>query len=199
MDGIPQDTIRVRNISVLASFTDGAQWPSSPPKPKLQPIQVTLSINHSIASTALMDDLDHSINYSTVCKTAIAVAQSRDFSCSEDCVNNIIDACFQEHGEIHTMSVTLTRPKALLQPASVLFSSTRRRGITESIEELAIHGLECYPIVGVNECEREQTQLVRFDISMQRRTNGYDAELVFPFRELALKLVNVCAAHLDCR
>lgn len=65
------------------------------------------------------------------------------------------------------------------------------RGIAESREELFIHSLESYLIVGINACEREQAQLVRFDISMQRRTNGYNANTSFPFRELALTVTNV--------
>ena len=150
-----------------------------------------MAINHSIASAALTDELEYSINYSTVCKTAIAAVNSRDFASTEDCVHHIIDSCFRDHQDVHSLTVTLTRPKALLQPASVQLSSSRKRGITGSLEQLSIHSLETYPIVGINACEREQTQLVRFDVSMQRSTNGYDSGTPFPFRDLALRLVKV--------
>ena len=89
------------------------------------------------------------------------------------------------------MTATLWRPKALLQPASIRMTSSRRRGSSSTTEELAILKLETQPIVGVNACEREQVQLVRFDISMQRTTQGHDSITQFPFREVALNVVNV--------
>lgn len=104
----------------------------------------------------------------------------------------MLNACFENHAEVQSLTVSLTRPKALLQPASIELSSSRSRGATESLELLFIYNLATFPIVGINACEREQTQLVRFDISMQRSTHGYSADAVFPFRELALNLVNVC-------
>lgn len=105
------DTIRVRSISVLASFTDGAQWPSDGLKAKLQPIELTVAISHSVASAALTDDLDHSINYSTICKTAIAAAQSRNFASSEDCIEHVISACFGGHKEVQALTVTCGGPR----------------------------------------------------------------------------------------
>ncbi|GJE93377.1 Dihydropteroate synthase [Phanerochaete sordida] len=188
------DTIRVKNISLLASFTDGAQWPSDPPKAKLQPIELTVAIAHSIAAAALTDDLDHSINYSTVCKTAIAAGQSRAFASSEDCVNHVIAACFDSHKEVQTLTVTLRRPKALLQPAFTELTCSRRRGSSSSTEELAIRNLEAQPIVGINDCEREQAQLVRFDVQVQRTSQNFHSETPFPFRDVALNVINAVNA-----
>ena len=61
-----EDQIRVKNLQLTAAFTDGAQWPvSAPNKAKLQPIEVTVSLAHSISVAAAGDDLQHSINYSS--------------------------------------------------------------------------------------------------------------------------------------
>ncbi|KIP10823.1 hypothetical protein PHLGIDRAFT_84523, partial [Phlebiopsis gigantea 11061_1 CR5-6] len=68
-------------------------------------------------------------------------------------------------------------------------SSSRKRGSTESEEVLSICRLEAYPIVGVNACEREQTQLVRFDISMRRTTNVDASTPLFPFRDISQELL----------
>lgn len=189
------DTIRVNNISILAAFTDGAQWPGDPSKPKLQPITLTLSINHSIASTAHTDNLDLSINYSTVCKTAIDVATSRAFRSCEDIVDQIFTTIFERHAQVKALKISLSRPKALQQPAYAEFSSFSSRGQPGAAEVLSLRQLECHPIVGVNLCEREQTQAVRFDLSMRRSTRTPHQAPPFPFRALSRKVVDVRLGH----
>ncbi len=112
-----QDVIRVRNLLLTISFTDGAQWPTSPPKSKLQPTYITLTITHSIARAALTDDLALSINYSTICATITEVSRSKSFDTSEDLAAHIVGQCFELFPEVQQFTVLVTRPKALLQPA----------------------------------------------------------------------------------
>ncbi|PSR75668.1 hypothetical protein PHLCEN_2v8959 [Hermanssonia centrifuga] len=184
-----QDVIRVRNLLLTISFTDGAQWPTSPPKSKLQPTYITLTITHSIARAALTDDLALSINYSTICATITEVSRSKSFGSSEDLADHIVGQCFELFPEVQQFTVLVTRPKALLQPAFTEYTCTRERGRESFSDILSIRGLECYPIVGINACEREQEQLVRFDVTVHRTCSNSKRGVFFPYRELSLRIL----------
>ncbi|KAI0701830.1 Dihydropteroate synthase-like protein [Cytidiella melzeri] len=178
------DVIRVKNILLTTSFTDGAQWAAST-KPKLQPAYVVLTIHHSIAEVAATDNLELTINYSTVCKTIIEAANARPFTSSEDFLHHALDKCFAEHSQVHSAELQVLRPRALLQPASTAVLASGTRGLSHSIQHYSITGLECSTIVGVNDCEREQTQLVCFDITWTLKDSALIASTPFPIRKLS--------------
>ncbi|KAF7790607.1 hypothetical protein EIP86_001563 [Pleurotus ostreatoroseus] len=181
---------RARNISLTASFTDGAQWPpSAAGKAKLQPIFVTLTASHSIAVAAANDDLNHSINYSTLCNIAIDVSKSRSFSSSEDFVDEVQKRCFFQFPGVQAFTVTLKRPKALLQPAVTEVTWSKARGTKSMLCIFAILGMEGLPIVGINPCERVQKQAVKFDICARRSTPTSEQSESFPFRGLYLNIL----------
>ena len=91
---LPEDTIRVKNLSLTASFTDGAQWqPSAPNKAKLQPISITLSISLPTSVAAASDNLAHSISYSDLAKIATEIAGSKAFTSTEELVYEIHARC----------------------------------------------------------------------------------------------------------
>lgn len=175
----------------MPSFTDGAQWAASPPRPKLQPAYVTLEIWHSVSQAAATDGLDHTINYSTVCKTVIEASTVRPFSAAEDFVQYALDKCYADHPQVHSLTLRLGRPKALLQPACSEITVSSDRGSAASIESYRISNLECFPIVGVNDCERLQTQLVRFDLSLTTHERSLQISSPFPTRQVAEKIITV--------
>ena len=194
---LPGDAIRVRKLSLNASFTDGAQWPpSAPNKPKLQPIFVTIALSHSIAAAAATDNLEHSINYSTVSNLAIDACQSRAFTSTEDLVDELHKRCAAAFPGVPRFEVTVTRPKGLLQPGSVEVTSVRSRNAANFEETLAILGMECIPIIGINDCERVQRQSVRFDVHVRRTAPTSSSGPGFAFRDLYLGILNVRIIHL---
>lgn len=184
------DIIRVKNIFLTPSFLGGAQWAASQ-KPKSQPAYVTLSIEHSIAGAAATDDLTLTINYSTVSKTIVEVAKERPFASSEDFLHHALERCFAEHAQVHVITIEIARPKALLQPASTTVVAHGIRGTPYRLQKYSITQLESSPIVGVNDCEREQAQLVRFDVSWAPKKVEFSQDRSFPIRRLAEKLTSV--------
>ncbi|KAI0342535.1 Dihydropteroate synthase [Trametopsis cervina] len=184
------DVIRVKNIFLTPSFTDGAQWATAQ-KAKPQPAYVTVSVEHSVAEAAITDNLELSINYSTVCKTIVEASKARAFQSSEDFLHYALATCFDEHQQINAMSMQLVRPKALLQPACTKVVAYCARGTSTRIEAYSISGLECYPIVGVNNVERVQEQLVRFDVTWNFKSEEPTEVPLFPIRQLSEQLTSV--------
>ena len=173
----------------MASFSDGAQWPSD--NPKLQPVSVTLGIAYDISQTAATDDLLHSIDYSAVCKTLTASCTSRTFPSLESLCDATLEAVLQRHSQVQELKLEITRSRALLHPATTSIRVSRsREQDRHTFEELLLSNLEYRTIVGINDCEREDTQLVRFDITLGRPVQR---EPYFAFRELERQVFTVGA------
>ena len=170
----------------MVSFTDGAQWESS--SAKLQPVNITLDILHDTSRAAETDDLNYSINYSSICKTIVKSCESRSFDSVESLHDHVRDQCFQEHDDIHEIRLDIQRTRGLLHPATTAIKASAKRGETSSAEELLLSNLEVRTIVGINQCEREETQLVRFDILVHRQSLRSSP---FPFRTLERRLRDV--------
>ncbi|KAI0267364.1 Dihydropteroate synthase [Gloeopeniophorella convolvens] len=81
------------------------------------------------------------------------------------------------------MKVDLVKPRALPYAEGVGIASTRSRdGARLGPDRYSIRQLSCNTIVGLNQCEREDKQLVHLDITLAKVPEpGYS----FPFREPA--------------
>ncbi|THH28638.1 hypothetical protein EUX98_g5554 [Antrodiella citrinella] len=95
------DVIRVKNLQVMAFFSDGAQWLSD--TAKLQPVQITLDIAYDVSGAAAADDLTQSINYSDVCKTLTSTATSQTFASLED----LCSTSSEEETDVKTAALAL--------------------------------------------------------------------------------------------
>lgn len=179
----------------MVSFTDGAQWPSE--KPRLQPVHLTLTIAHDITKTAETDDLSHSIDYSSICKTLVDVCSNQNYLCLESLRDHILLETFHRHPEIQDVTIQITRSRALLHPASTQLVVTKTREDVGDHEYLTIQDLECRAIVGINQCEREEGQLVAFQLTLQRSPIS---TVPFSFRSLAQQIISVspCVNHSRC-
>lgn len=175
----------------MVEFTDGAQWAELPPKPKLQPAFVNMTIEHSVALTAATDNLDYSINYATVCKTILRASTARPFVSSEDFVQYTLDQCFREHTQIRAMRLDLRRPKALMQPASTTLMVSCQRGLPVHEHLYRISRLESNLIVGINDDERIHKQMVTFDLSWEVQGGLMRAPDHFPTRKLTAVILEV--------
>lgn len=172
----------------MASFSDGAQWPSE--NAKLQPVQITLEIVYDVSRAAATDDLVHSINYSEICKTLTAIAASKTFMSLESLCDRLLAVVFEAHDQVQDITAHVVRTRALLHPATtgIRASRTREQELHTS-EHLLLSNLEYRTIIGINDCEREDTQLVKFDVSLHR-TVQRDAP--FYFRDLERQIYSVC-------
>lgn len=155
----------------------------------MQPVHITLDVMHDITRTAETDDLNYSINYSSICKTIAKSCEARTFDSLESLHDHIRDRCFQEHGDIHDIRLDIERTRGLLHPATTAIrASADRRKEVLSEEQLFISNLEIRTIIGINQCEREEIQLVRFDLISHRSARPNS---VFPFRNLERRIREV--------
>ncbi|KAH8102201.1 Dihydropteroate synthase [Cristinia sonorae] len=179
-----RDVIRIKNLLLMVSFTDGAQWPSDNPKP--QPVNITLDIVYDISRAAATDNLVFSIDYSAICKTLTAVSTSDTFRSLESLCDTVLSATFDKHDQVTELAVHVSRSRGLLHPAATEIRASRKRSQTRhAYEEISLSNLEYRTIVGINDCEREDTQLVRFDVKLQRTARR---DIPFAFRDLERRI-----------
>ncbi|THV05791.1 Dihydropteroate synthase [Dendrothele bispora CBS 962.96] len=174
------DIIRVNSLSLTPRLAGGSRWPpkdaSSQPKP--QPVLVTLSVPHDISSTARTDELQHSINYSTLASSVRDKVNAKNqlFESLEDLMASILDVLLdpvaKEAPELSgaRLKVTQVKPPLHCKHVSVEAEATRSGGspwtLTAEGIRHRIEDLECDLIVGVNPSEREEKQVVRISITI---------------------------------
>ncbi|KAI0032075.1 Dihydropteroate synthase [Vararia minispora EC-137] len=146
------DSVRVEDLQLIASVADGAQWPSAAGAPEKQPILVSLEIPHDLRGAASADDISQSVNYGTLSRI------------------------------LSSLEIAVTKPRALPYVESVgITSRLKRFGGRVGSDRFTLRGLACILIVGLNSCEREDKQDVRFDLTISRELNSASP---FPFRAL---------------
>ncbi|KAI0301294.1 Dihydropteroate synthase-like protein [Russula brevipes] len=177
------DVIRVRNLLLLAHVADGAQWPSPTSTPVRQPVRVSIDVPHDLRCAASRDDISKSINYGTLSKRVLASVDAEHpsappptFRSLEQLADHIFRACFGAFPE----------PRALPYADAVRVRSSRTRdgdGAWSTVpDRLSIERLACNLVVGLNPCEREDRQLVCFDVDI---STALEPESAFDFRRLA--------------
>jgi dihydroneopterin aldolase/2-amino-4-hydroxy-6-hydroxymethyldihydropteridine diphosphokinase/dihydropteroate synthase len=198
------DVIRVRNLLLLAHVADGAQWPSSTSAPVRQPVRVSIDVPHDLRCAASRDDISKSINYGTLSKRVLASVDASaehpsapppTFRSLEQLANHIFSVCFGAFPEIQRIALDLVKPRALPYADAVRVRSSRTRdgdgAWTTVPDRLSIERLACNLVVGLNPCEREDRQLVCFDVDI---STALEPESAFDFRRLARDIRQVRAA-----
>lgn len=191
-DSLPSDSVRVRNLLLIVPISNGAQWPpKNPSLPTKQPLRLSLTIPHNLRPAALNDDVAASINYgslsSTLLKSLEAPHLVSGFASLETVLDHVFATCFNAFDTIQEMKVSLVKPRASPYAEGFGIQSTRRRDGTRVGRDVwTIEELKCNTIVGLNACEREDKQVVHFNIDLSR---SHD-EIVGPFnfRTLAKQL-----------
>lgn len=195
-NSLPSDSVRVRNLLLIVPISNGAQWPPKKSSlPTKQPIHLSLTIPHNLRPAALNDDVAASINYgslsSAVLKSLDAPHLAPGFDSLEALLDHIFATCFAAFSTIQEMTANLVRPRASPYAESFGIQSTRRRdGSRVGRDVWTIEELRCNLIVGLNACEREDKQVVHFNIDLSRSRNDGDVGS-FDFRSLGKKLREV--------
>ena len=84
------------------------------------------------------------------------------------------------------MTLDVVKPRALPYADGIrVLSSRARDGSRLAPDRFAIQQLSCNVIVGLNQCEREDEQLVCFDVDISTSTSIPEPENAFDFRLLA--------------
>lgn len=194
----PQDAIRIRNLLLLAHIADGAQWPSPTSGPVRQPVRASVHIPHDLRAAAAHDDIASSINYGALSKRILASVEdpsgpptstrTRTFRSLEHLADHIFETCFGAFSEIQRMTLDVVKPRALPYADAIRVLSARARdGSRLEPDRFAIQQLSCNVVVGLNRCEREDKQLVCFDVDMASALTSetVEPENAFDFRLLA--------------
>lgn len=167
-----------------------------------QPVRVSVSIPYDLRAAAEGDDISKSINYGSLSKRVLASVEgqedpsgsssssssTRTFRSLEHLSDHIFGTCFDAFAEIQRMTLDLLKPRALPYADGIrVFSSRARDGSRLAPDRYAIQQLSCNVIVGLNQCEREDEQLVCFDVDMSTSTSMMTPkpENAFDFRLLA--------------
>ena len=207
--GHHDDTIRIRNLLLLAHVADGAQWPSPTSAPVRQPVRVSVSIPYDLRAAAENDDISKSINYGSLSKRVLASVNEdpsgsgsgsgsgsdstcRTFRSLAHLSDHIFGTCFHAFPEIQQMALDVVKPRALPYADGIRVLSSRARGGSRlAPDRLAIQRLSCNVIVGLNQCEREDEQLVCFDVDISTTPDSEPENAFFDFRLLAREIRQV--------
>ncbi|KAJ7164982.1 Dihydropteroate synthase [Mycena filopes] len=173
-----RDTIRINDLVLTVPLLSGAVWPKASGQATLQPVLISLSIPHDISSTASSDDLSHSINYSLLCSLlrdalndkilpleTLEVLSSRIFDVLLSHPNSDAPLVKEAH-----LKVVQTRAPLHCKAVGVESVATALPGHTWATDYVKhfCEDLECSTIIGVNPCEREERQIVRVNVSIDR-------------------------------
>jgi dihydroneopterin aldolase/2-amino-4-hydroxy-6-hydroxymethyldihydropteridine diphosphokinase/dihydropteroate synthase len=172
---------------------------------------VSISVPYDLRRAAESDDITKSINYGSLSKRVLASVvdsnpsasssqqsgQFSSFRCVERLVDRVFATCFDAFPEIQRVALDVAKPRALTYADAVRVRSERARdGSRLAPDRFSIERLSCNVIVGLNQCEREDKQLVCFDVEVSTTvppptTSTTDATVepkeddAFDFRRLA--------------
>ncbi|CDO72112.1 hypothetical protein BN946_scf184962.g55 [Trametes cinnabarina] len=175
--GRSPDFIRVKDLALTVSFSDGSRWPSATPHP--QPVLVTCSIAHDVRHAAANDDLSHSVNYSAVASNIKAVGDAEVFPSIEALADRICETHARRFPAAGALTLSIARTKALLYGTSFGVELTKK-GPHDGPEEetFFLRGLACYAILGIHPHERQRKQRVCIDVFLTKeRSRGLHPSL----------------------
>ena len=138
-------------------------------------MRVSVSVPYDVRPAAEADDVSKTINYGSLSKCILAsVVEDQGqgqndlaFRSLEQLSDRIFAACFDAFPEIRRATLDVVKPRALPYADGVrVLSSRARDGSRLASERFSIQRLACNVIVGLNPCEREDKQLVCFDVDL---------------------------------
>ncbi|KAI0356962.1 Dihydropteroate synthase [Trametes cingulata] len=162
------DYIRVKDLALTVSFSDGSRWPAT--TPHAQPVVITCGIAHDVRRAAANDDLTHSVNYSAVASNIKAVGDAEVFPSLEAFADRICETHARRFPETGALTLDIARTKALLYGASYGVEFIKPGPNLEPQEEtFHLRDLACYAVLGIHPHERQRKQSVRIDVSLTKK------------------------------
>lgn len=160
----------------MATVGDGAQWPNENGEPKKQPLTISLTVPYDLKPSAAFDDVEKSVNYGTLSRALLKVVDDgAKFTSLEALLDAFFNACFTTFPDVPEAEVSLMKTRAMPYAESVAIHSRRlRTGARLQPDRFSLNKLACNLIVGLNPCEREDKQLVYFDVDIERTGNVFD-------------------------
>ena len=185
------DIIRINDLTLITKLKDGTQWSA----PNLQPVKLTLSIAHDIRTSGELDDLDHTLNYASIVDTITESNNGGTFSSLEALADSIFTQCFETYPRIQSLSVQVTKPKALLRGKSVSLRVSRSRSSpSDAHESFSLEDVEFPILIGVNPEERVAKQTIRMNMTLFGRASSAPVD----YRSLANQIYEVSLLPFLC-
>lgn len=153
-------------------------------------MRVSVSVPYDVRPAAEADDISKSINYGSLSKCILASVVEVEvegqgqqnepaappprlqFRSLEQLSDRIFARCFDAFPEILRATLDVVKPRALPYADGVRVLSSRARDDDcrlASERRFSIQRLACNVLVGLNPCEREDKQLVCFDVDLSTR------------------------------
>ncbi|RPD61724.1 Dihydropteroate synthase [Lentinus tigrinus ALCF2SS1-7] len=162
-----RDYVRVNDLALTVSFSDGSRWPSS--TPQAQPVVLSFSFAHDVSQAAATDDLAHSVNYSTLASGMGAIVAAETFPSLEAFVDRVCDVYAAQYPAIRLFTVRTSRTKTLLYGAAYGLEITKLKSQTQPEEEtFFFKEIVGHAIIGIHPHERQRKQRIRVDVSITR-------------------------------
>ena len=178
------DIIRINDLTLTAKFKDGTQWSI----PSLQPVKLSLSITCDTRASGELDDLSHTLNYFSVVNTIAGSNDRSTYSSLEALTDSVFDQCFKTYPQIQSLSVKVTKPKALLRGKSVsLYVSRSRNSPSDGQESFSLEDIEFPVLIGVDPEERSTKQMIRMNLTLFGRASSVPVD----YRLLANQIYEV--------
>ena len=158
----------MNDLALTVSFADGSRWPANPPH--AQPVLDSFSLAHDLRAAAAGDDLDHSINYSTLAKGVAALVEAEVFPSLEALCDRVCDAYAREYAHVPAFTVRVRRTKALLYGAAFGVEITKLGAdVPPREEKVFLEDVVAHAVVGIHPHERERRQRVRVNVEVTRK------------------------------
>ena len=161
------DTISLRELHTTAIIGADA-WNRVG---KAQPLVLSFFLTFDTSYAGAYDDVNGTFSYGQMCKDVLAKVDGKDFRNIHHLTSKIADLAYTWPGE--TLKITAMAPKALLRVDGgfgrdiVLRRKDERSLWDVNSNEWFIQGLSIACIIGVNEHERLEKQVVNISLKMR--------------------------------
>lgn len=135
-------------------------------------VKLSLSIAYDIRTSGELDDLGHTLNYASIVNTLTDSVNAGAFESLEALTDPIFRQCFETYSQIQSLSVKVTKPKALLRGKSVSLRVSRSRNSpSDANESFSLEDIQFPVLIGVNPEERTTKQMIQIGLTLSGRTS----------------------------
>lgn len=192
-----QDSIRIKDRLLNIFLNSGSQWPSVGERGTLQPIAVSVQISYDVAPCSVTDNLDLTLNYSSISKDLGLVLEKSDqsYRSIEDvmsCALTVVQRALTDVTALD-INIKIIQLKAPLHCKNVgleIWSIREREEWMISRVRHFVTDFTCPTIVGVNDVERVEEQEVVVNISIETSNFPLD-QAALDYRNLTRSLWKV--------
>jgi dihydroneopterin aldolase/2-amino-4-hydroxy-6-hydroxymethyldihydropteridine diphosphokinase/dihydropteroate synthase len=192
------DLIIVDGLSVHATL-GASHWPRPGVEQKLQPLVLSITVPLPLAQASVVDNLDESVSYGSICSIAEDCAHDKGkFSSVEDLSVGIASSCFAKFSSIHEVRSVIEKRRALLHAHGAGIQSVHRRTGDPTRDVYFVRELELSTIIGLHPWERLEKQFAKINLQWTVAPNSPALPTMgFDFRHLVARVSDVCScSHL---